>query len=118
MKNFTETVHYQEMLDAITRHFKHAVEKHPCFCHNKLHPLVNLENVTENLMFLRKHLDSQTKSRHIQWNTVLQCEILEIQEAIATGDDNHAIEECCDAIAVLMRVICVLKGYQQLGNPE
>ena len=126
MKNFTETVHYQEMLDAITRHFKHAVEKHPYFCDGLLPTQVSKDwsdgevrdTIVNNLRLARERLEASEKLGNRLWNEVLNCEVWEISEALFNGNTAEAIEECCDSIVVLMRVICVLKGYQQLGNPE
>jgi hypothetical protein len=41
-----------------------------------------------------------------------------MNEAIANGDTDAAIEEAYDAIAVLLRVIDVLEGHQELGSPN
>ena len=48
---------------------------------------------------------------------VLNCELAEVYEAYARGDTAHAVEECYDAIAVLLRMIDVLEGRQALGDP-
>lgn len=39
-------------------------------------------------------------------------------DAIANGNTAHAVEECYDAISVLLRTIDVLEGRQKLGKPE
>lgn len=50
-------------------------------------------------------------------NSILSCEIAEVEEAYACGDKAHAVEKCYDAIAVLLRMVDVLEGRQTLGNP-
>lgn len=42
----------------------------------------------------------------------------EVCNAIARGDNAHAVEECYDTIAVLLRMVDVLEGRQCLGKPE
>ena len=37
---------------------------------------------------------------------------------MSIGHPELAVEECYDAIAVLLRVIDVLEGRQELGRPE
>lgn len=48
---------------------------------------------------------------------VLLCELYEVEYAMAKKDVPNSIEECYDAIAVLLRVVDVLEGRQALGNP-
>lgn len=50
--------------------------------------------------------------------TILECEMAEVHEAYARGEMAHAVEECYDAIAVLLRTIDVLEGRQAFGDPN
>jgi hypothetical protein len=114
----TETGLNQRVVSAIERHYNHAKEKHPYFCDHKVPSTFIKEQIPESLSFYREYLEKQTKTNNIHWDAVLTCEMLEIMEAICDNDDAHAVEECYDAIAVLMRVIDVLEGRQELGNPK
>ena len=52
------------------------------------------------------------------WDTLLNCEVWEVHDALFRGDNAHAVEECYDAIAVLLRVVDVIEGRQALGKPQ
>ena len=105
-------------IEKIKEHYDHAREKHPCFCNHMIPPTWNKESVRDNLNFIRDHLRIQSESNDIHWDTVLQCEVMEIVDAIVNRELSDAVEECYDAIAVILRIIDVLEGRQPLGNPE
>jgi hypothetical protein len=63
---------------------------------------------------LRQEIDSQS----VTPRDVLDCEVWEAMEAFVNGNTAHAVDECYDAIAVLLRTIDVLEGRQKLGKPE
>lgn len=114
--------------DPILKHYKHAKEKHPYFC-DRLLP-IDLETVaTEDVIDFRNaigqmlsssrdNIRARIKDGDLTYSDVVGCELWEVDEAIAHGDTTHAVEECYDAIAVLLRTIDVLEGRQELGNPE
>ena len=107
---------------AIERHYFHAREKHPYFC-DMLHPewmdaSQRDFKIAETLAKLRKQIQAQVVNKEVMWDTLLDCEVWEAHEAIELGHPELAVEECYDAIAVLLRVIDVLEGRQQLGRPE
>ena len=52
------------------------------------------------------------------WDTLLNCEVWEVHDALLRGDNANAVEKCYDAIAVLLRVVDVIEGRQPLGNPN
>ena len=115
-----ETYHVSNIL----KHYAHAKEKHPYFCDNLLPrdiepPELPVEEQIElNLAIARRRIESGAKIGNLLWNEILDCEVWEATEAIYERDYAHAVEECYDAIAVLLRTIDVLKGWQKLGKPE
>ena len=112
----------------IEEHYAHAREKHPYFC-DKIAP-VDLdkedkegladyrEAVKRRLSDMRSDIEVLIKKGDLNWNDLALCELWEVDEAIANGDTAHAVEECYDAIAVLLRTIDVLEGRQELGKPQ
>lgn len=119
-----ETYHISNIL----KHYAHAKEKHPYFC-DKIAP-VNFdeedeegladyrESVKMRLSDMRSDIEELIKKDELDYNDLVLCELWEVDEAIADGDTAHAVEECYDAIAVLLRTIDVLEGRQKLGKPE
>lgn len=109
-------------------HYIHAKEKHPYFC-DKIAP-IDLdkedkegladyrESVKMRLSDMRSDIEVLIKKGELDWNDIVMCELWEVDEAIANGDTAHAVEECYDAIAVLLRTIDVLEGRQELGKPK
>lgn len=117
-----ETYHISNIL----KHYAHAKEKHPYFC-DKLAPvdldkedkevLIDYrEAVKECLSDIRSDIEVLIKKDELDWNDLVRCELWEVDEAIANGDTAHAVEECYDAISVLLRTIDVLEGRQKLGK--
>ena len=111
------------------KHYAHAREKHPYFC-DAIAP-VDLdeerrkgtladyqENTSYSLATVRENVAVDAQKGRLTWEMLLLCETWEISDAIANGDTAHAVEECYDAIAVLLRAIDVLEGRQPLGKPE
>ena len=112
----------------IAKHYAHAREKHPYFC-DMIAP-VDLdkedkegladyrEAVKRRLSDMRSDIEVLIKNGELDWSDLVLCELWEVDEAIADGDKAQAVEECYDAIAVLLRTIDVLEGRQKLGKPE
>lgn len=119
-----ETYHISNIL----MHYAHAKAKHPYFC-DKIAP-VDLDkedkggladyrkSVKMSLSNMRSCIEALINEGELDWNDLVLCELWEVDEAIANGDTAHAVEECYDAIAVLLRTIDVLEGRQKLGKPE
>ena len=109
-------------------HYVHAKEKHPYFC-DTIAP-VDLDEEDEEgladyreavkrcLSDIRSDIKVLIKKGELTWNDLVLCELWEVDDGIANGDTTHAVEECYDAIAVLLRTIDVLEGRQKLGKPE
>ena len=99
-------------------HYIHAKEKHPYFCEALLPEWMPAEErgkvITDTLRYIREDM----KENGANMCGVLSEEDYEIFEAINNGDTAHAVDECYDAIAVLLRTIDVLEGRQKLGKPE
>lgn len=112
-------------IEKIREHYEHAKEKHPYFCDGLL-PTQFKDCMTEeemisiiawNIRKARAKIKLCIKSGNVLWNEVLNCEVWEASEAMANGNTSAAVEECYDAIAVLLRVVDVLEGRQDLGDP-
>ena len=120
--NTTYTDEEARHVSSILKHYAHAKEKHPYFCDNLLPrdiepPELPVEEQIEiNLAIARKRIESGAKLGNILWNEILNCEVWEATEAINNRDYTAAVEECYDAIAVLLRTIDVLEGRQKLGK--
>ena len=99
----------------IAAHYNHAREKHPYFA-DEITPLP-LEQVAAALGHARQTLDRQIVEKRVSVTDILDCEIAEAYEEYQLGNTAAAVEECYDAIAVLLRMIDVLEGRQALGNP-
>lgn len=112
-----ETYHISNIL----KHYTHAKEKHPYFCDNLL-PKVEREEMrrhTKNVLAsIRKDIEGRVRSGCVEWDNLLNCEVWEVLDAIANNAEAQAVEECYDAIAILLRTIDVLEGRQKLGKPE
>ena len=118
----TETGLNHRVVSAIERHYKHAKEKHPYFC-DRIIPGKDYsgnvgEEIKKNLREIRIRIDRSIKSQRCEWDELLNEEVWEVLEAIHNGKNDHAVEECYDCIAVLLRVIDVLEGRQPLGKPK
>lgn len=108
--------------ERIWTHYDHAKEKHPYFC-DSLYPNDYTRDMAQRrckneLSACRELIKKQMSYGILQWDLLLNCEVWEAHEAIANRDKAHAVEECYDAIAVLLRTIDVLEGRQKLGKPE
>lgn len=98
----------EKVLEKIREHYAHAKIKHPHFC-DKLSGYD--KPFTKKLLeYHRAGLSAETIQNRIEANRVLLCEFYEIFDAISDGDKAAAVEECYDAIAVLLRIIDVLEG--------
>jgi hypothetical protein len=110
-----------ETIEKIKQHYEHAKAKHPYFCDSLLpegRSLASLESeIEENLDNAR--LDIETAERHGRLipQILLNCEVWEINEAVVSDNITAAVEECYDAVAVLLRIVDVLEGRQALGDP-
>ena len=103
---------------AIERHYFHAREKHPYFCDLMCHDKTRFDSAGFMLGDCRQRLESAASVGVLCWDDVLDCEKYEALVEIGNGKYSAAIEELYDCIAVLLRVIDVLEGRQQLGNPD
>ena len=110
----------------IQKHYNNACEKHPYFCDGLTGRDVyganpfrsQYEYYSAELRLIRDEVKCRSKNGTLKAGHVLQCEYREVLEAYARNDTTAAVEECYDAIAVLLRVIDVLEGRQKLGQPE
>jgi hypothetical protein len=110
-----------ETIEKIKQHYNHAREKHPYFCDSLLpegRSLVSLEKeVEENLENARLDIETAERLGRLIPQILLNCEVWEINEAVVSDNITAAVEECYDAIAVLLRIVDVLEGRQALGDP-
>ena len=116
---------YGRVLRKAAEHYRHAVEKHPYFCDNLIplpySCLAADDMVTEMQGLLKKCrevIKIVAQDGNISSDMLLMCELYEVYEAIARKDTAAAVEECYDCIAVLLRMVDVLEGRQELGKPD
>ena len=102
-------------IEKIQEHYDRAREKHPYFCDM----ITCLSDIGANthLEIYRSTLETEKGVSAVEASTVLMCEVYEAIQAYKYGDKEAAVEECYDAIAVLLRMIDVLEGRQKLGKP-
>ena len=104
--------------EGIAAHYRHAKEKHPYFC-DWFKPdgasKSDMERVATGLYSARARISSAVETGNLGWDDILTCEVWEILEALARGDMAHAKEEVYDAVAVLLRLLDVIDGLQELG---
>lgn len=102
-------------IEKIREHYEHAKEKHPYFC-DKLNYYTK-KGADNDLSFYREFLKIGIEDESVAVRDVLACELAEMHREIVYGNTAAAVEECYDAIAVLLRVVDVLEGRQALGDP-
>ena len=107
-----------EVVLKIARHHCHAKIKHPYFADKMFFDENNAEEAKANLGTARMLLRTELKQGEVYAETLVKCELTEICDALARGDKAHAVEECYDTIAVLLRMVDVLEGRQALGKPN
>ena len=127
MKNNTSTVKANAASDAavitkIAEHYCHAKRKHPYFCDVCSPNWQTIEQQKKTIAYALKMSrmdisDDITRGR-LMWDTLLNCEVWEVHDALLRGANAHAVEECYDAIAVMLRVVDVIEGRQTLGKPQ
>lgn len=111
-------------VEKIAEHYRHAVKKHPYFCDNLLplpYDLTMTEYTTDlrlKLAAIRGIIKTRAEVGRVDSEMLLQCELEEVYEAIALNNKTAAVEECYDCIAVLLRMVDVLEGRQELGKPD
>lgn len=98
----------------IATHYAHARKKHPYFC--DIITCLSDCGADTHLSIYRARLAEELKAGDVETGTLLICEFYEAIQAYKHGDTAHAVEECYDAIAVLLRIIDVLEGRQELGK--
>lgn len=105
---------------AIEKHYLEAREKHPYFCDVLFRE--DRKRVDggpdEHLAMCRAYLDRMLRLGEVDFLDVADCEVAEAFAAYCNGDVPKTIEEVYDVIAVLLRVVDVLQGRQELGRPN
>ncbi len=107
---------YAEHDGRVAKHYKHAREKNPYFC--DIITCLSDVGADTHLDIYRATLKAEYDNEAVETGTLLGCEFYEAIQAYTHGDTAAAVEECYDAIAVLLRTIDVLEGRQRLGRPE
>ena len=123
MKDNTSTGVADASIDAkvvlrIVEHYCHARANHPYFADLMFLDENDAEDAKRYLGIVRTILNIERKNGELYAETLVNCEVAEICEAISRGDKAHAVEECYDAIAVLLRMVDVMEGRQKLGKPK
>ena len=104
----------------IASHYAHAKERHPYFC-DQLQPNPSdkkrlNEIIGATLTVIRKQIQQSITDGDLEFDELLNCEVWEMQEALANSDKAQAVEELYDCIAICLRTIDVLEGRQKLGK--
>ena len=102
----------------ISEHYRHARRKHPYFAHTLFLEASDAYEAAKTLARTRYCLDCERGDGEVVAETVLNCEICEAIHALACGEKAHAVEECYDVIAVLLRIVDVIEGRQALGGAD
>ena len=123
MNDNTSTAEAEASIDAevylkIVEHYCHARAKHPYFADLMFLDENNAADAKRYLGIIRTILSIERKKGELCAEALFNCEVAEICEAISRGDNAHAVDECYDAIAVLLRMVDVLEGRQKLGKPK
>ena len=105
-----------EVAAKVAEHYEHARRKHPYFADGLFLWGDSAKDAGRTLAGMRGILAIEKPKGRVLAETVLNCEIAEVAVAYASGDKPHAVEECYDAIAVLLRMVDVIEGRQALGN--
>lgn len=103
------------VMSRIWKHYNHAKKQHPYFC--DMITCLSRTGADTHLDLCRRILKVEADNGCVGVDTVLMCEFYGGARAYAHGNTAHAVEECFDAIAVLLRTIDVLEGRQKLGKP-
>lgn len=114
----TEAAINAAVVTKIAEHYCHARRKHPYFADLMFLDENDVEGAKRYLGIVRTILNIERKKGELYAETLVNCEVAEICDAIARGDNAHAVEECYDAIAVLLRMVDVMEGRQKLGKPK
>lgn len=102
----------------IMEHYDHAKKKHPYFC-DRLLPRTMIENYfAMHLADVRRSLAKRITAGSVIPETILECEMAEIFEALECGDKAQAVKECYDLAAVALRLVDAIEGKQKLGKPQ
>lgn len=102
----------------IAEHYCHAKRKHPYFADRLFIDDNDAKWEKMDLASVRMILNIELEQGKVYAETLANCEVAEVCDAIARGDKAAAVEECYDAIAVLLRMVDVLEGRQKLGKPK
>lgn len=103
-------------IDKIVEHYNHARKKHPYFCDRIT--LLPKTSVDTHVRLKRSLLEAEIFGGTVEAVAVVECELLEAVQAFMDRKDAHAIGKAYDCIAVLLRLIDVLEGRQELGSAE
>lgn len=105
-----------ETIEKIKQHYEHAKQKHSYFADE----ITRIEDESfwrRREISYRRTLKTRIELNNVGVDDVLNCEVCEMLHAFTAGNTAAAVEECYDAIAVLLRTIDVLEGRQALGDP-
>ena len=130
MEDRTTTGEAEASIDAavvlkIAEHYCHARAKHPHFADRIIgnyrggpQTRSAVMAMEQKLQLAREFVADRIKDEMVKPETLLWCEVAEANLAYAQNEIPHAVEECYDAIAVLLRMVDVLEGRQALGKPN
>lgn len=90
-------------------HYRHAKEKHPQFADR----ITNWDADMAAYALRNSRVILEGEKRNAQ--RILDCEIMEALDAYTRGDHRAAIEECYDAVAVLLRMADMIAEQAKSG---
>ena len=98
-------------------HFAKALRKHPRFA-DALFPSTDVAEAGQSLQEARDLVAHFVTNGGVDGVMLAQCEIAESQFANAMHQKAACVDELYDAVAVLMRMIAVVEGKQELGGEK
>lgn len=96
--------------------YERAREKNPNFC--DIITCLSTDGAKTHLDIYRATLAAEVNASAVEASTLLLCEYHEAIQAYLNGDTSVAIDKCYEAIAVLLRIMDVFEGHQELGKPN
>lgn len=90
-------------------HYHKAITKHPHFV-DSLFEARNLQDAERTLVCARALLADARRDKSVTAEGLLACEMAEAIVEYGKWDNDKAIDECYDAIAVIMRIITTIEG--------
>ena len=99
----------KDFISRCEEHYHKAITKHPHFV-DALFESSNLQDAERTLVCARALLADAKRDKSVTAEGLLACEIAEAIVEYGKWENDKAIDECYDAIAVIMRIITTIEG--------